>query len=169
MRSLGRKQELTRFLKFSMVGVTGTIVDFGVMNLVNIAFGVPLLWAQGISFTVAVINNFLWNRYWTYPDSRSKKAPKQLLQFFLISSVGLIIRTPLISWLNREILGLLETATLQLPLEDFVISQNLSLAASILIILFWNFFANRLWTYNDVAVPGAVQDLPQAQSTIERK
>ena len=153
MRSLDKKQELTRFAKFSFVGITGTIVDFGVMNLVNLAFGVPLIWAQGISFTIAVINNFLWNRYWTYPDSRSKKAPKQLLQFVIISSVGLIIRTPLIPWLNRLILDLLETASLQLPLENIVISQNLALAASILIILFWNFFANRIWTYNDVPVP----------------
>lgn len=169
MRSLVKKQELVRFFKFALVGVTGTIVDFGIMNLVNLAFGVPLLWAQGISFIIAVINNFLWNRYWTYPDSRSKKAPKQLLQFFMISSVGLIIRTPLISWLNRIILDLLETTTLQLPLENFVVSQNLALAASILIILFWNFFANRLWTYNDVSVPGPYPDPTQSQTTIERK
>jgi putative flippase GtrA len=47
----------------------------------------------------------------------------------------------------------IETASLQLPLENIVVSQNLSLAASILIILFWNFFANRIWTYNDVPVP----------------
>ncbi len=169
MRSLVKKQELVRFFKFALVGVTGTIVDFGIMNLVNLAFGVPLLWAQGISFIIAVINNFLWNRYWTYPDSRSKKAPKQLLQFFMISSVGLIIRTPLISWLNRIILDLLETTTLQLPLENFVVSQNLALAASILIILFWNFFANRLWTYNDVSVPEPYPDPTQSQTTIERK
>jgi len=152
MHFITDKQERSRFLKFSFVGVTGTIVDFGIMNLMSLAFHLPLVWAQAISFVVAVINNFLWNRYWTYPDSRSKKAQNQLLQFFLINLVGIVIRTPLIPWLNNLILGVLDQSTINLPVENFVFSQNLALAASILIILFWNFFANRYWTYNDIPI-----------------
>jgi len=152
MRFIANKQEQIRFLKFSFVGVTGTIVDFGVMNLANLVFNVPLLSAQAISFTIAVINNFLWNRYWIYPESRTQKAPKQLLQFILINLVGLLIRTPLISWLNNIILKVLENLSLNIGVENFVISQNLALAISISIILFWNFFANRFWTYGDVPV-----------------
>jgi putative flippase GtrA len=151
------KQERIRFLKFSFVGVTGTIVDFGVMNLMSLVFQLPLLWAQMISFTIAVINNFLWNRYWTYPDSRSKKAPQQLIIFVLINLVGILIRTPLISWLNNLILLALNNAAIRLPLENFIISQNSALAVSIVIILFWNFFANRYWTYGDVPI-GTVKD-----------
>jgi len=146
------KQERVRFLKFSFVGITGAIVDFGVLNLTSLVFNVPLLWAQAISFTAAVINNFLWNRFWTYPDSRSKKAQKQLAQFFLINVIGILIRTPLINWLNRLILRLLEQIEINLPVKDFVISQNLALAISIVIILFWNFFANRRWTYGDIPI-----------------
>jgi putative flippase GtrA len=146
------KNERARFLRFSFVGVTGTIVDFGVMNLLILAFHVPLIWAQAVSFTIAVFNNFLWNRFWTYPDSRTKKAQKQLLQFFLINLVGILIRTPLIAWLNNRILRLLEPINLALPIEDFVLSQNLALAGSIVIILFWNFFANRYWTYGDIPI-----------------
>lgn len=152
MRFIDNKLERVRFLKFSFVGVTGTIVDFGVMNLASLVLHLPLLWAQAISFTIAVFNNFLWNRYWTYPDSRSKKAQKQLLQFFLINVVGILIRTLLIAWLNGLILKLLEKTSMNLPVEDFVLSQNLALAVSIVIILFWNFFANRYWTYGDVPI-----------------
>ena len=152
MRLIDNKQERVRFLKFSFVGVTGTIVDFGVMNLASLVFHLPLLWAQAISFSIAVINNFLWNRYWTYPDSRSKKAQNQLLQFLLINIVGILIRTPLIAWLNNLILNLLEQTNVILPVDDFVLSQNLALAGSIVIILFWNFFANRYWTYGDIPI-----------------
>ena len=166
MRFIANKQEQKRFLKFSFVGVTGTIVDFGVMNLANLVFNIPLLSAQAISFTIAVINNFLWNRYWTYPESRSKKAPKQLLQFVIINLIGLFIRTPLISWLNNLILNVLKNASLNIRVENFVISQNLALAISILIILFWNFFANRFWTYNDVPVGTNPTD---SQPTAHRK
>jgi len=152
MSFIVNKQERMRFLKFSFVGVTGTIVDFGVMNLTNLVFQIPLLWAQAISFTVAVINNFLWNRFWTYPDSRSKNASKQLSQFVLINIVGLIIRTPLITWFNKLVETLLEQLKLNLPVENFVLSQNIALAMSIVIVLFWNFFANRHWTYGDVPI-----------------
>ncbi|NLN70893.1 MAG: GtrA family protein [Chloroflexi bacterium] len=151
MRFLANKQERTRFLKFSFVGVTGTIVDFGFMNLLSLAFHLPLVWAQGISFSIAVINNFLWNRYWTYPDSRSKNIRTQLLQFVFINIIGILIRTPLISWLNNLIMQFLMRSGIQLPLEDIVISQNLALTISIAVILLWNFFANRYWTYSDVS------------------
>lgn len=158
------KQERIRFLKFAFVGVTGTIVDFGLMNLFSLVFKIPLIWAQAMSFTIAVINNFLWNRFWTYPDSRSKAAHHQLLQFFLINLVGIAIRTPLIAWFNKAILNSLANSTATLPLENTIISQNLALALSVGVIMLWNFFANRYWTYSDVPV-GAESKLPPGSET----
>jgi len=158
------KQERIRFLKFAFVGVTGTIVDFGLMNLFSLAFKIPLIWAQAMSFIIAVINNFLWNRFWTYPDSRSKAAHRQLLQFFLINLVGIAIRTPLIAWLNKMILNSLTNSTTTLPLGNTIISQNLALALSVGVIMLWNFFANRYWTYSDVPV-GAESKLRPGSET----
>ena len=150
MSLINSKRERIRFLKFSFVGITGTIVDFGVMNLLRLVFDVPLVWAQVFSFFCAVINNFLWNRYWTYPESRSRDASKQLVQFFIINVIGILIRTPLVPWFDEQIFSLLSNLGLPLPLRYSVISQNLALAASILIVTLWNFFANRYWTYNNV-------------------
>ena len=150
MSIITSKTERVRFLKFAFVGLTGTVVDFGVMNVLRLFLEVPLIWAQGISFVCAVINNFLWNRYWTYPESRSRSAHKQLIQFFIINVVGILIRTPLVPWLNSLILGFLMNRTWDLPLSDIVISQNSSLAISIGIVTLWNFFANRYWTFNNI-------------------
>ena len=150
MSLINNKRERIRFLKFSIVGMTGTIVDFGVMNILRLVLNTPLIWAQGISFVCAVINNFLWNRYWTYPESRSKAAPKQLLQFLIINLIGILIRSPLVPWLDKNILNFLDGMSLSLPLKNMVISQNLALAISIIIVSFWNFFANRYWTYGNV-------------------
>lgn len=150
MSLISSKRERVRFLKFSFVGFTGTIVDFGILNLLRIVFDVPIAWAQGISFTCAVINNFIWNRYWTYPESRSKGAPKQLLQFLTINIIGILIRTPLIPWLDEKIIEFLKNTSVQLPLKPSIISQNLALAIAILIVTFWNYFANRYWTYNNI-------------------
>jgi putative flippase GtrA len=150
MSLINNKRERIRFLKFSIVGMTGTIVDFGVMNFLRLVINTPLIWAQGISFVCAVINNFLWNRYWTYPESRSKAAPKQLLQFLIINLIGILIRSPLVPWLDKYLLYFLDGLSLSLPLKNMVISQNLALAISIIIVSFWNFFANRYYTYGNV-------------------
>ncbi len=163
------KQERIRFLKFAFVGVTGTIVDFGLMNLFSLTFKIPLIWAQAMSFTIAVINNFLWNRFWTYPDSRSKAAHRQLLQFFLINLVGIAIRTPLIAWLNQAILNSLTNSTAALPLENTIISQNLALALSVGVIMLWNFFANRYWTYSDVPVGAESKLRPNSETHPDNK
>ena len=169
MSLITNKQERIRFLKFAVVGLTGTVVDFGILNLLRLLFNMPLVWAQAISFACAVINNFLWNRYWTYPESRSKGASKQLIQFFIISIVGILIRTPLIPWLDQVILTYLENNQITLPLVNTVVSQNLALAISIIIILFWNFFANRYWTYGNIPAetenpPGTGKDPSKIKS-----
>ena len=69
--------ERTRFLKFCVVGAIGFVVDFGVMNLL-LHFTGNVKFASTVSFIAAVISNFLWNRYWTYPDSREKPVAQQL-------------------------------------------------------------------------------------------
>ncbi len=150
MSLINNKHERVRFLKFALVGISGTFVDFGILNLLRLVFNVQLVWAQAISFICAVFNNFFWNRHWTYPESRTKGMPKQLVQFFIISIVGILIRTPLIPWLDEVLLSFLETNEIALPLPNGIISQNLALAISIIIITFWNFFANRYWTYSNV-------------------
>jgi len=168
MKVINNKAERIRFLKFLFVGITGTIVDFGLMNLMRLVLNIPLVWAQAISFVLAVINNFLWNRYWTYPESRSRSVPKQLIQFFIINLIGLLIRTPLVPWFDNLFLGLLSKSHLSFPFSYQVISQNLALAVTISIIILWNFFANRYWTYNNIPV-GVIADQPLSMDSVEER
>jgi putative flippase GtrA len=146
------RQERARFMRFAMVGVIGAVVDFGVANLLTGVFHMQFIWASVLSFTAAVISNFLWNRFWTYPDSRSKAVGHQVFQFTIISVVGLTIRTPIIKLLEIPMLTLFARL---LP-KNFIltprfIGHNVTLAIAILVVMLWNFFANRFWTYNDVS------------------
>ncbi len=144
-------RERTRFLRFAVVGTIGAIVDFGTLNLLVGVFHLPFLLSSVFSFTAAVISNFMWNRFWTYPDSRSKAVHRQMVQFILISSIGLAIRTPLL-WLLEKVL--VKEAGLIVPAGFFLsstfIGHNVSLAIAVLVVMMWNFFANRYWTYNDI-------------------
>lgn len=123
------------------------------MNLLTIVFHVPKLLAQAISFSLAVVNNYVLNRIWTYPESRMKPVLRQFISFVIISVIGLGIRTPLFWGLS---LGITRFSQLVLP-EDFilipeVIGNNIALAICIVVVLLWNYFANRKWTFNDIAL-----------------
>lgn len=143
-------KELGRFLRFATVGAIGAVIDFAVFNLLTNLTAISAVAASVISFTLAVVSNFMLNRYWTYPDSRSKKIQTQVLQFVIISIIGLLIRTPLFAVLEG-----VYTRWAQAWLPDFFLTpislgHNLALATAILVVMIWNFIANRFWTYNDV-------------------
>jgi putative flippase GtrA len=133
------EKELERFLKFLVVGTVGFVVDFGTLNLLKLAFGFHLLVANTISFSLAVVSNFTWNRLWTYPDSRSKPIRSQLMQFFVVNIAG---------WgINTVVLWALAPVFQRMVGE---LGYNIAKAIATVVVLFWNFFVNRHWTYNDV-------------------
>ncbi len=145
------RRELTRFLKFSVVGVTGAVVDFGLLYLLHPVLGLHLALANSISFTCAVINNFTWNRYWTYPDSRSKPLSGQLVQFFAVNLVGWGINTGILLLLSPPLSALAEGVALEGgPDLAHKLGYNAAKVVATGVVLFWNFFINRFWTYNDV-------------------
>ncbi len=143
-------QERIRFLKFMAVGVIGAVVDFGIMNLFSKWFGMTLTWAGTISFTCAILSNFIWNRYWTYPDSRSRPIAKQLVMFFIVNVAGLAIRLPILHFLELPIRRLFEHLSLNIPFTPEFLGKNFTLAIAVFVVMLWNFFVNRYWTYNDV-------------------
>ena len=148
---LKNKKELDRFFRFAIVGSIGAVIDLGFFNLFTIAFGLPALAAQAFSFLLAVLSNFLWNRFWTYPDSRNKSITSQLGQFFVVSLIGLTIRTLIFDVLEKSLVwvasGIVGDSFF---ISSITLGHNMALATVIVIIMFWNFFVNRFWTYNDV-------------------
>jgi putative flippase GtrA len=131
------RKEVLRFAKFAIVGAIGAIIDFGLLNLMHKVFGWPLLWANTLSVSTAIVSNFTWNRLWTYPESRVRRKRKQLPQFALINFIGLAIN-------NLIVVGLDAVFSHFIP-DPW--DYNLAKAIAIGVVLFWNFGANRLTTY----------------------
>lgn len=144
-------KERARFMRFALVGVIGAFVDFGTYSLLHDFLGVQAVIASVFSFMAAVTSNFIWNRFWTYPDSRSKAIPQQLLQFAIVSGIGLSIRTPIFALLVKPMTKLFENKP-NFPIipMNIVGGDKVALAMAVLIVMFWNFFINRFWTYSDV-------------------
>lgn len=138
-RARANRVEFLRFLKFATVGAFGAVVDYTVLNLGVQVLRLPLLIANAISFTVAVLSNFTWNRLWTYPESRSEPLLPQLGQFALVNLAGLGINELILFSLNPYVSRIW-------PRWGY----NLSKAVAIGIVLFWNFGVNRIWTYRKI-------------------
>jgi putative flippase GtrA len=130
-------KEITRFARFLMVGALGTALDFGLLAALKLA-GLPTLMANSISFTAGVANNYTLNSRWTFADRRNANWKAQFLQFLAVSLIGLA--------LNNAIVLLLEA-----PLGTLIGRADLGYAPAKIVatgvIVFWNYFANRNWTF----------------------
>jgi len=130
-------KEIRRFVKFAIVGAIGAAIDFALLNFFRGYLGWPLLLANTVSVSIAIISNFIWNRYWTFPESRSRKKRIQLPQFALINFIGLMINNFIVIGLDALLIDYLGEP----------MSYNVAKLVAIGIVLFWNFGVNRLWTY----------------------
>jgi len=150
-------REIGRFIKFSVVGTLGAVIDFGVLNLLVQLAGFPKVIANVFSFTAAVISNFIWNRLWVYPETRGDPLRKQFVQFSVVNVVGLVINTVIFYGADRWLLGemglLAEpagTLALAIGMAHFDLAYNGAKVIATGVVLFWNFFVNRLWTFRHV-------------------
>lgn len=143
------RDEQRRFIKFAVVGASGSVVDFGVFNLLASVLGVNSTISQAVSFSLAVLNNFIWNRLWTYPETRKSSLVKPLIQFGVVNVIGLGIRTLLFTIIEPPMISMAERA---FPGSGYTIAigHNVTLAILILIVMLWNYFANRYWTFKEI-------------------
>lgn len=167
-----KSKEVERFLKFVVVGVFGALVDFGTVYLLQATLFPPtdpegnrlvlnVTVATSIAFAAAVVNNYIWNRFWTYPDARGRSARRQLALFAFISLIGWLGRT---LWINAAYHPIgIAMMPFALPLihvfrpgyiptvsGDDKLGTMIAQLIGVVVVMFWNFFANRYWTYNDV-------------------
>ncbi len=132
-------KEIERFTRFLTVGAVGTLLDFTLLTLLKLA-GLPTIIANSLSFTVGLINNFTWNRLWTFGDAVQADWKKQLAQFTVVSLIGLALNNLIV--LSLE--GVLGTMLGQ-PEWGYLPAKVIATG----VVVFWNYFANRMWTFKN--------------------
>jgi putative flippase GtrA len=143
-------KERVRFLKFATVGAIGSVIDIVIMNLLTHLLNLRLVYAGTISLICAIGSNFMLNRYWTYPDSRSRHFLHQLSMFFLVNLVGIVFRIPILHYVEPVMTDAFKSMAHLSPGSAQTIAKNATLAIAIAVVMIWNFFINRYWTYNDI-------------------
>ena len=135
------KYEVKRFVKFTITGFSGLVVDYTILNILAHLLNFPSWLAVAIAFCLAAVNNFIWNRFWVYPESRQHSIWKHFPTFFIVNAVGLGI--------NELILFLFEVPITLLVSSEFW-GLNLTKAIAAVIVMIWNFLVNRFVTFRDV-------------------
>lgn len=163
----GKKaKELERFLKFAIVGISGAIIDFGILIVLQATILPPkhvinVVIATVTAFTAAVISNFIWTRYWVYPESRNTSVRKQLAQFATISVIGGAGRTLWIALMYYQIghffmpivlpiIHIFRPSYVPAQTAEEKLGTIIAQMIAMVVVMLWNFFANRYWTYRDV-------------------
>jgi putative flippase GtrA len=119
-----------QLLKFGVVGGSGYLINLGVFAFLSGNLGVYHAVAAIGAFCVAVTNNFLWNRYWTFGPGEGL-AHLQAARFLAVSVASLVV--------NLIVLELLITST--------HMSELAAQAIAVAVAIPFNFLGNKLWTF----------------------
>jgi putative flippase GtrA len=126
--ALRRQANWVQLAKFCTVGASGYIVNLAVYATL-LALGVHYLLAAVCSFLVAVTNNYLWNRAWTFRRQRGHLV-FQGFRFLVVSTLALAANLSFLS-------ALVALGVPKLPAQ----------AVAIALVTPWNFVANKLWSF----------------------
>lgn len=87
--------------RFFLVGTLNTFIDLAVLNLLilisGIAAGIPYSFFKAISFLVATVNSYFWNKFWTF-EKRETLQAKEFFKFLVITAVGFLINVGVASF-----------------------------------------------------------------------
>jgi glycosyltransferase involved in cell wall biosynthesis/putative flippase GtrA len=135
-------QQLQTFLRYAVVGVGGGTLHMGTLWLLVEQAQMPVLPATTLGFVLAVINNFILNRIWTF-RSLERNVRLQFTRFLAVSLCGLALN------------NLSMTLMTGMAGWPYLWAQLATMA----LVWGWNFFANTYWTFQPLRfqVPAASQ------------
>ena len=163
--AFSQRPAIRQFVKFCIVGASSTLISMSIFSL--LIYGLHLSevlhnaladrpqWqrivdeyrlhvqvAAFIAFLFAVTNGFFWNSRWTFRQTDAAKRKTQYAKFVLVNAIGLILNQIILFVVNRALTtgrGVNEKGWE--PLIAFAIATS--------IVVFWNFSANKLWTFKE--------------------
>jgi len=120
-----------QLLKFGLVGASGYVVNLAAFAALTGGLGLHHVAAAVGAFCVAISNNFVWNRRWTF-DSAAGRARLQAARFLAVSVASLC----------------LNLAVLQLLVASGAVADLPAQAIAVAVAMPFNFVGNRLWTFS---------------------
>jgi putative flippase GtrA len=142
--------------KFLVIGIMNTLVDIGVLALITILVATShpsdQTWFtaasltvtyyslyKAVSFVIANINSYFWNKYWTFSSEKVSQSTRQFFQFFLVSLVGFAINVVIASLIFSTVSGMGTFTIAQAGLIGAAMGSVIGLA--------WNFVGYKFFVF----------------------
>lgn len=156
------KKTIWQMVKFGIVGILNTLVDFAVFQTLNLTLGWVYA-AQVLGYTAGVINSYFWNSNWTFREQRTRSL-KEMGLFLLVNLASLSVSLGMI-WLLREVAGITnEWVATWMPqaIAGFIKGDTLCKLIATVFAIAVNYLGNRLFVFKKT--PEQVQQIENANS-----
>jgi len=130
LHGMRRPANWLQLVRFGMVGGIGFVVNLIVYTLFVHSVGVDYRAASVAAWLVAVCNNFVLNRHWTF-DARGDRAHRQAVRFLVVSLAAEAVSLLLLT-LFVEVAGIAKV-----PAQALAVGGSMPL----------NFLGNKLWSF----------------------
>jgi putative flippase GtrA len=171
--SLIEHKGLRQFVKFVLVGLSSTVVNFALVEILYYRLHLLSLLADvTIAFVISVCNGFIWNRRWTFKHARHNAAHEQYVQFMAVNLVGWFLNNMIVvlivahysgggvlsNWQSfLKVFEAIALGTGKHLFRKMLVYGSMFAAASV--VVFWNFFANRHWTFKHAPLDTSITDM----------
>lgn len=163
LEKVAKRRGVRQFGKFVVVGASSTAIDMGLHALLykgingalnetlrNFAFGIhpsiqglcadynvdpAFVLLKALTFVLATLNGFYWNRRWTFDAVDKDRAHKQLIRSYIVYGIGLLINTTVAGSIHHPGAG--------------KVLYVVSLLIATVVTTAWTFPMNKFWTFKD--------------------
>lgn len=119
-----------RFIKFGMVGVINTLVNWIIFFILN-ALGMYYILANIIAYILGTVNSYLWNTLWVF-KYKDKASTETTIKFIILNLIGLGLNT-----------GILYVLVDLCNLNKFI-----GLVTTTAIVMIINYIVNKIWVFS---------------------
>ena len=123
------KKLIGQILKFSVVGGSAFIIDYGILIIMTEVFRVDYLVSSVFSFTVSVVFNYIMSIKWVFNVEKTRNKKQEMLLFFLFSIIGLGINQ-IIMWIM---------------VDKFGVFYMISKIGATIVVMIYNFITRKLF------------------------
>jgi len=122
--------DVIKFIKFSIVGISNTVVSLVSFYLLFEFLGIYYIFASTIGYFMGLANSYFWNLRWTF---KHKHSTKILIKFIIVNILALVFKL----------------ITISILVETFNISELYSEVLAMIFAIVINFGGNRYWTFKE--------------------
>jgi len=130
LEGMRRPANWLQLVRFGLVGGAGFVVNVLVYTLMVHAVGLDYRASNVVAWLVAVMNNFLLNRHWTF-DARGGQARRQAIRFLVVSLVAEAFSLAMLTVLVEGV------GVAKVPAQALAVASSMPL----------NFLGNKLWSF----------------------